>query len=538
VPPDRDRFRPLLADPVAVVVVNYLEISSDSLFEMADLRTTWRFVALLALGAVGFRCGNGPPLVSPEGATLSISANPTTIPLVGGESTITVIGFRGAADGGGTLPNGTHIFFTTTVGVIEERVAMNDGIARATLRSTGRAGTASVTARSGNGVATEAVEVRIGFAGDGTRIVLTANPTTVVAPDFTSELVATAFDQNNNPLRDVPIIFTTTAGALASRGSIIRTNANGQAVDRLTLANESSATVTAISGSVSSNAVTVGRGTQIEPILTSLSPSVGAPGQSLTVTINGLNFQPGATASFGTGISVNGVDFVSSTAVRAHITISPSASEGERTVTLTNPDGGSGDLVDGFLVSLSGGIPGVSPTVTAVAPPNANQGDNLVLTITGMNFQPGAQVSFTPGGIVINSVNVVSATQIQANISVSGFAAAGDRDVTVVNPGGASDTLASAFLVIAPPTVSQVTPLSGNPGQMIVSVEINGANFQSGATVSFGAGITVSPPLFVDPTILFVDITISGTAVPGPRDVTVTNPDGGTDTLVGGFTVN
>jgi hypothetical protein len=195
-------------------------------------------------------------------------------------------------------------------------------------------------------------------------------------------------------------------------------------------------------------------------------------------------------------------------------------------------------LDDAFLVSTSGGTPGVTPTVTSVAPPSANQGQTLNLTITGMNFQPGAQVSFTPGGIVINSVTVVSATQIQANISVSMSAAAGDRDVTVVNPGGASDTLASAFLVIAPPVVSQVTPNSGNVGQTILAVEINGTNFQSGATVSFGAGITVSPPLFVDPTILFVDITISGTAATGPRTVTVTNPDGGSGFRTNAFTVN
>jgi hypothetical protein len=195
-------------------------------------------------------------------------------------------------------------------------------------------------------------------------------------------------------------------------------------------------------------------------------------------------------------------------------------------------------LEDGFLVSTSGGTPGVTPTVTSVAPPNANQGQTLNLTITGMNFQPGAQVSFTPGGIVVNSVNVVSATQIQANISVSSSAAAGDRDVTVVNPGGASDTLASAFLIIAPPIVNVVTPASGNVGQMILAVEINGANFQSGATVDFGPGITVSPPLFVDPTTLFVDITISGAAATGARTVTVTNPDGGSGSRANAFTVN
>ena len=48
---------------------------------------------------------------------------PTAIPAIGGVSTITVTGFKPPrvrereASGGGTLPNGTQIFFTTNVGV-------------------------------------------------------------------------------------------------------------------------------------------------------------------------------------------------------------------------------------------------------------------------------------------------------------------------------------------------------------------------------------------------------------------------------------
>jgi hypothetical protein len=73
---------------------------------------------------------------------------------------------------------------------------------------------------------------------------------------------------------------------------------------------------------------------------------------------------------------------------------------------------------------------------------------------------------------------------------------------------------------------------------VIVSLEINGANFQSGATVDFGPDITVTSVLFFDSTLLFIDIDIDIAATPGPVDVTVTNPDGGTDTLTGGFTIN
>jgi hypothetical protein len=482
-------------------------------------------------------CGGEVPFVSPDGATLSISANPTAIPIINGESTITVIAFKAPEDGGGTVPDGTQIFFTTTVGVIEERVATTSGIARAKLRSNGRAGVATITASSGSGITATLDQAVVVGGGTDVNIVLTANPVTVVSPNFTSELTATVFDAAGNPLRDVPIVFTTTAGDLASRGSILRTNANGQAFDRLTLLTESSASVTATSGSATSQSVTVSRGTASEPLISSLSPFSGAQGQTLTVTLNGLNFQSGATASFGEGIAVTDVEFVAPTALRARITISPLATDGLRTVTVTNPDGGTASLTDGFLVTVGGGGGGGGVSVISVSPADANQGDVLNVTITGGPFQAGAVVGFG-AGIAVNSVTFVSSSQLDANITVSNAAAGGPRDVSVVNPDGTSGTLADGFLVVAPPIVSAVTPPDGNPGDTIPALEINGANFQSGATVDLGPDITVNSVLFFDSTLLFVDIDIDIAATPGDVDVTVTNPDGGTDTLPAGFTIN
>ncbi len=159
------------------------------------------------------------------------------------------------------------------------------------------------------------------------------------------------------------------------------------------------------------------------------------------------------------------------------------------------------------------------------------------MTITGAGFQSGAVASFG-AGIAVNSTTFVSASQVQANITVSGSATAGTRNVSVVNPDASSGTLTGGFTVIAPPIVSAVTPTNGNPGQTILSVEVSGANFQSGASVSFGADITVTSVLFVDPTLLFVDITIDALATSGSRTVTVINPDGGTGSLAAGFTIN
>jgi hypothetical protein len=69
-------------------------------------------------------------------------------------------------------------------------------------------------------------------------------------------------------------------------------------------------------------------------------------------------------------------------------------------------------------------------------------------------------------------------------------------------------------------------------------VTINGAGVAVGSTVSLsGTGITVSNVMLVSATQLAATLTIASAAILGTRDVTVTNPNGGSGTLAGGFTV-
>ncbi len=405
---------------------------------MDQRQRTIALTGLVLLALAG--CGGEVPLTATEGSELFITANPTAIPVFEGVSTITVVGFKAVADGGGPLTDGTQIFLTTNVGTIEERVEMQNGVARGTLRSNGRAGLASVSARSGAGIAaTLENPVLIGNA-EGINILLTANPPTLTSPNFTTELVATVFDNSNNRMPDVPIIFTTSAGALATMGTSLRTNASGQAFDRLTLLNEPSATVTAFSGAVASNAVTVSRGTAVAPIISSVSPSFADRGVTLPVTIRGLNFQPGAVANFGEDISVNSVRFVDSSTLVANITISLSATTGSRTVTVTNPDGSSGSLTSAFQV-------GTIPIVTGVNPNFGGQGQlNLTVFISGANFQGGANVTFGPG-IAVTFIQVNSSNQIEVDIDIAATAALGPRTVTVTNPDGATGSLVNGFTV-------------------------------------------------------------------------------------------
>jgi hypothetical protein len=190
---------------------------------LASLMWLTLAAALLPIVALGIHCG-GAPLTSPSGASLSISAHPLFIPVVDGVSTVTVRGLKSASDGGGPVPDGTQIFLTSPVGIIDERAETRGGEARAFLRSNGRAGRAAVVASSGAGVSvTLDPPVVIGNA-EGINIMLIAQPAIASPPGFTSEIQAIAFGGDNVPLPGVPLIFSATAGALASAGTMLRTD--------------------------------------------------------------------------------------------------------------------------------------------------------------------------------------------------------------------------------------------------------------------------------------------------------------------------
>src|SRR3989442_2047160 len=116
-----------------------------------------------------------------------------------------------------------------------------------------------------------------------------------------------------------------------------------------------------------------------------------------------------------------------------------------------------------------------------------------------------------------------------------GFAPGTTLTVTATLSDGTSAqavTTASAAV-----TVSAVSPNQGSTGTT-VPVPIDVSGFVSGATVSGGTGIPVSNVAFVSWTRVTATFAIGSGATGGPREVTVTNPNGSGGTLANGFTVN
>ena len=86
----------------------------------------------------------------------------------------------------------------------------------------------------------------------------------------------------------------------------------------------------------------------------------------------------------------------------------------------------------------------------------------------------------------------------------------------------------------APPLVESATEMSSHSVYAVRSIArtilIQGQNFETGATVDLGDGISAQPPTVTAEGDLLVNVNIAADARTGPRSVTVSNPDLGIGT--------
>ena len=86
------------------------------------------------------------------------------------------------------------------------------------------------------------------------------------------------------------------------------------------------------------------------------------------------------------------------------------------------------------------------------------------------------------------------------------------------------------------PLMGAITPPRGGQGETL-DVTIAGANFQAGATVSFGPEVSVTAVAVPSDREIVATLNIPLTATLGPRTVTVTNPDATSVSRADAFTV-
>jgi hypothetical protein len=282
------------------------------------------------------------------------------------------------------------------------------------------------------------------------------------------------------------------------------------------------------------------------PTVNGCSPDSGQQGQSLTVHCISQNtnwVQGTTTATFGAGVTVNSVTVDDATDADVSLSIDPLAYVGYRTVTFTT----NTEIVSAqTLFSVAAG-PAI---VSQVTPGFANQGQEVVLNITGENThwaQGITQFSIAGAGydIQINNVLINSATSASADITLSPTAYLGARSIYMVTGGETllawpcqiNEPCTGALVVTGGiPSISYLNPNGGNPGQTNLNVQIYGAytNWTAQTTVDFGPGITVQNDTVNNSTSITAVVNIDPAAALGYRTVTVQT---GTQALVSSFLV-
>jgi len=180
----------------------------------------------------------------------------------------------------------------------------------------------------------------------------------------------------------------------------------------------------------------------------------------------------------------------------------------------------------------------VAPFLSLLAP-----GDEIISSYPGGQFAVASGTSMAAPhvagawAILKQAVPAASVDEILLALASTGLTITDTRAGTgTAKPRIQVDLALTALLNPGVPIIASLSPDRANLGSSL-SVAVRGANFEPGATLSLGAGITVNSLTVVSPTEMSVALTIAVTATQGPHDVTVTNPGGQTTTRSGGFTV-
>lgn len=250
------------------------------------------------------------------------------------------------------------------------------------------------------------------------------------------------------------------------------------------------------------------------PTLASVTPSSGLAAGGTQTVLTGSLFQQGMLVFFG-GFSSSASNVQNGGIATA---TTPGGPTGQVDVAITNPDGQSSVLVNGFSYTPR-------PEPQTIFPAEGPTGGSTMFTIAGRNFAAGARVFF--GTTEATTAMVASPTVITGTTPAR---AAGVVDVRVQNPDGQSGTLTMAYTYNSAPTIALARPGAG-PVTGGSTLLITGTGFRTGTTVVVGGAMATSIRVVSD-TQLYA-VTPAGS--PGAADLVVSNPDLQASTLVRGF---
>ncbi|WP_088001122.1 IPT/TIG domain-containing protein [Gottfriedia solisilvae] len=365
---------------------------------------------------------------------------------------------------------------------------------------------------------------------DGTRSTLT-NAFTYIAPPPAKAPVITSISQIEGYLIGGDIIYVNgenfVSGITAKLGNVnaqvlnfyndkqirikVPTGAQLGSVD-LTLTNPD-----AQSGSLANAYTYIEPPKPPAPTITAITPNNGTKIGGDIINIDGTNFVNGLTVKFN-GVDAKILNYYSATKIR--IQVPASSIIGAVDVTLTNPDGQSVTLSQGYTYTVA------QPTITSLTPNNGALAGGELIYLNGTNFFSGLTV--TVGGKNAPVVNFYSSSSIR--IQIPAGTSAGTVPVVLTNPDGTTAT--TSYTYNAPPAIPAptITNLTLSTGTIITSQQVqggtiiylNGKDMVSGVKVDVG-GTIVTPLNFYNSTSIRFRVPYSLPA--GTTNIKIINPD-------------
>lgn len=191
------------------------------------------------------------------------------------------------------------------------------------------------------------------------------------------------------------------------------------------------------------------------PEIRQVKPNQAAPGEEVTLTIDGRSFARGVYVSFtNPAVHVVSTRRISATQLEAKLAVESKAAAGTVSLYVSNPASPVAETPFTIAGAASPAAPppapapapvpkgeiepseASTPEVAAVDPPRAAPGSEVALKVTGKNFAPGVKVAFSNPGIRVLETNMTKSTELVTRLQVAPDAATGTSSLFVVNPGG------------------------------------------------------------------------------------------------------
>ncbi|MHC4473987.1 MAG: hypothetical protein ACYTDY_16110 [Planctomycetota bacterium] len=255
------------------------------------------------------------------------------------------------------------------------------------------------------------------------------------------------------------------------------------------------------------------------PTLTGTRPGAGEPGETVGVTLRGLNLTGATVSTLAADLTLQNVVVQDDETVTLEVVVAAGATpDTDHTITATV--GADSDDVSFRVIATN------APFIGAVRPSFGNRGATVTVFLDGVNLAsvvPGTGVALSGPKITESNAEAIDDATVRAILDIEPDASIGFRDVTVTTSSGPF-TKSAAFRVNIPgqvPAITDVTPRVVEPGTT-TTITVAGANF-AGAWVTLGGPGATASNVAVDATftVITFDLTLAADAPAESRPLIV-----------------